>query len=202
MEQYRALCDCIPIKSNFKTLKYLMRTEGSITLFNGLRQSLVAATLSNVTYMYIYERIRLQVKNYTQDAITIPLVTSVIARTITTTFIFPFDYWKTIQQGTHGQSKKSGFKMEMKPKAGYGALLQRDIMFSMIYWILTENTRTFLKYLRDSNEENTYNDNTTLVISNAIAGALSGKIYYFTNKYKIDLKRWSGSNINITIRCS
>ena len=174
MEQYQALCACIPFKTNFKSVQYLIQTEGYVTLFNGLRQALVAATLSNVTFLYTYEKVRLEVKKHTQDAIFIPLVTSTIARTITSTLIFPFDYWKTIQQGTFGQNKESGFKMEMKPKAGYGALLQRDILFSMIYWILTENTRSFLKYLRNSNEENTYNGKLTLVISNAIAGSLSG----------------------------
>ena len=139
MEQYQALCACIPFNTNFKSVQYIMQTEG--------------------------------------------YVTSTIARTITSTLIFPFDYWKTIQQGTFGQNKESGFKMEMQPKAGYGALLQRDIIFSMIYWILTENTRSFLKYLRNSNEENTYNGKVTLVISNAIAGSLSG--INVTNKHQL-----------------
>jgi len=175
-DHYRAFCSCIPYQTNYKALKYLTQTEGMLTLINGLKHSLMAATISNVIYLYSYETIRAQMKKLTQHQILLPLCTSAVARTITTSLIFPFDYWKTKQQSLEGHGVKISNKLDRGLRSGYGALLQRDILFSGIYWILVENTRRFIKYMRRNLREDTYEDHTTLLISNAIAGGFSGGV--------------------------
>jgi len=109
----------------------------------------------------------------------IPLVASTVARSLTSTIIYPFDYWKTIQQSAAGRNSLSVPKIG-PPVAGYIAFLQRDVLFSGIYWILTENTRQFIKYLRNNSQEGTYDSKTTLIISNAIAGGFSGAVAAIT----------------------
>jgi len=179
MDSYVAICNCIPFKSNYQAIKYIAQTEGRSTLVNGLGQALTASIFSNVGYLYTYERVRVHVKEYTQHPVMLPLCTSTIARTIVTSLVFPLDYWKTVQQSVEGKNK-SGFSLHNQPRAGYGTLLTRDVLFSGIYWILVENTRNFIKYMRNNAiEDNTYDDGFTLVLSNAIAGAFSGGVAAF-----------------------
>jgi solute carrier family 25 protein 39/40 len=102
-------------------------------------------------------------------------MSALAARTITTCVAFPFEYWRTLQQSTVGGSAKAGFRLGMKINSGFFSLLQRDLLFSGLYWILVENIRREVKSWNQVNEEG-YLDKRTLLLSNIVAGGTSGAI--------------------------
>jgi len=141
VDHYKVLCDCLPFRSNTKALVYLIKKEGFLTLTNGLRQGVMGSVLTTVTYFYFYETLKKNIKKISSHHIGVPLLSALSARAITTCFVFPFEYWKTLQQSVVGVNVKEGFKLGMKINSGFGSLLQRDLIFSGIYWVLVENIR-------------------------------------------------------------
>ena len=93
-----------------------------------------------------------------------PLICSLTARTIATSLTFPLDYWKTIQNSMKGHTKKRNFELGNKLFAAYSVTLNRDILFSMVYWSLVENIR--------KTSEMIYGDH--ILINNIIAGSFAG----------------------------
>jgi len=175
VDHYKVLCDCLPFRSNTKALVYLIRKEGFVTLTNGLRQGVMGSITATVTYFYCYESVKKNVKKITSHQIGVPLLSALAARTITTCVAFPFEYMKTLQQSSVGVSVKKGFKSATKINSGFGSLLQRDLVFSGLYWVLVENIRSRVKTYLQSHEES-FLDKTNLLVSNIIAGGVSGAI--------------------------
>jgi len=159
-----------------------VRKEGVLTLANGLRQGVFASTISAVTFLSFYEAARKRVTNYTRDAILVPFFTAFVARTLTTSLIFPFEYWRTVQQSSIGAFKSSSqVKLGRNFNAGFSSLLLRDIVFACINWVLIENIRTQIKHfvsepVEISKDEKSYQNKQTLLLSNFLSGAIAGGI--------------------------
>ena len=94
-----------------------------------------------------------------------PILSSMTARTLATTISFPLDYWKTIQNGMKGHAKKRNFELGNRLFAAYSVTLNRDILFSVVYWSLVENIRKASQML--------YGDH--LLVNNIMAGSIAGK---------------------------
>lgn len=172
-ERFDISCGCLPYQSNIKAFIYLIKREGVKTLTNGLRQGIVSGIISSTTYFMFYENVRKQVTKFTQNSFWIPLLSSLTARTATTCLVFPFEYWRTLQQSVVGENKVAGYKLGTAIHSGFFALLQRDLIFSCTYWILVENIRAQVKSIMQSNTEG-YLDKKSLLISNILAGSISG----------------------------
>ena len=151
VDHYKVLCDCLPFRSNTKALVYLIKKEGFLTLTNGLRQGIMGSIMATVTYFYCYESVKRNVKKITSHNVGVPLLSAITARAITTCVAFPFEYLKTLQQSVVGVNASEGFKMGMKMNSGFGSLLQRDLVFSGLYWVLVENIRRKVKTYFQSN---------------------------------------------------
>jgi len=128
-----------------------------------------------VTYFTCYEAVRKRVTQITSHPVGIPLMSALAARTITTCVAFPFEYWRTLNQSAIGTSGKTRFRLSMKMNSGFFSLLQRDLIFSGLYWILVENIRREVKNWNQQNDEG-YLDKKILLLSNIIAGSVSGAI--------------------------
>jgi len=176
MKKYSIPCDCIPFKSNIKALIYLVRKEGFFTLANGLPQSLLLSLTNTVTYFYFYESIKKYIKvNVTNHQILLPLTSALTAGALSTCFVFPFEYWKTLQQNVVGVNNQSGIELGTRVSDGFGSLLQRNLAFSGLYWVLVENIRRKVKSLIQADEEG-YLDRKNLLISNTIAALFASAI--------------------------
>ena len=146
LQKYSIDCDCLPFKSNIKALVYLVRKEGFLTLANGLPQSLIQSLMNTVTYFYFYESLKKEIKHHvTRHHILLPLLSALTASALSTCFVFPFEYWKTLQQNVVGVNSQPGIKLGTRIGDGFGSLLQRNLAFSGLYWVLVENIRRKVK---------------------------------------------------------
>lgn len=118
--------------------------EGFTSLFNGVRYAAAISCFSNVLFFHFYEKIKSSFSNVTTNSFCLPLFSSFAARTIATTFVFPLDYWKTIQYSIKGRNKKKNFELGDRIFSAYSVTIQRDIIFSIFYWVLVENIRKLL----------------------------------------------------------
>jgi len=176
---YGVKCDCLPFGTNTKALIYLARKEGPLTLANGMLQGVAASTISAVTFISFYEAARKEIVQHTRDPVMIPLLSALVARSATTTLIFPFEYYKTVLQSTKRANKSSIFKIGKSFNAGFASLLTRDIVFACVNWVLLENIRDKLKVFLNSNQvegERGYQNKSTLLFSNFIAGGMAGAV--------------------------
>ena len=144
-KDYRVPCNCVPFRTNMKALVYLVRKEGFMTLTNGLTQAALSSSVSAVLFFSLYEASRKQVTNYTSNTVMIPLLSALFARTITTTLISPFEYYKTLQQSSIGKNKISAFKVGKTFNAGFKSHLIRDVLFACVCWVFAENIRSEIK---------------------------------------------------------
>ena len=100
-------------KSFLHTTRYIVKNEGYLTLYNGLRYTLQITIVANFFRFLIYENSKdYLVAKFNQLSITqISFLSSFISNVVTTTFAFPLDYWKTKQQSSTGICKKRGFSL-------------------------------------------------------------------------------------------
>jgi solute carrier family 25 protein 39/40 len=176
---YGVKCDCLPFGTNTKALIYLARKEGPLTLANGMLHGVATSTISAVTFFSFYEAARKEVAKHTSNPVMIPFWSAFFARTVTTTLIFPFEYWKTVIQSTKRANKSSIFKIGRSFNAGFASLLTRDIVFACVNWILLENCRDKIKVFLNSDQvegERGYQNKSVLLLSNFIAGGFAGAI--------------------------
>ncbi|KAL4453600.1 hypothetical protein ABPG74_009496 [Tetrahymena malaccensis] len=142
---YMKSCLCLDKKSLVSGIAQIWRMEGVKTFYNGLKYSLYSSTASTVTYFYFYETSTKQIRNrITDHKIYLPLLASVFSRSLTTTLTFPLEYWRTVQQAQIGFTKKSGLQLGNRVFSAYFVTLQRDVIFSSLYWVLAENIRDSL----------------------------------------------------------
>ena len=156
---------CFPQKSIFKAVSHIIKYEGAKTLFNGARYAAMISCSSTVSFFYFYEKTKYFVtQNITSSMIFAPLISSLTARSLATTLTFPLDYWKTLQNGMKGYTKKKNFELGNRVFSAYTVTLHRDILFSMVYWSLVENIRQTSEMINGDH----------ILINNLIAGWLSG----------------------------
>ena len=123
---------------------------------------------STVTFFYFYEKAKsFFLQNVTSNMLFAPMLSSFTARSLATTLTFPLDYWKTIQNSTKGFTKKKNFELGNRLFSAYYVTLNRDILFSMVYWSMVENIR--------KTGEMVYGDH--ILLNNLIAGCIAGKFF-------------------------
>ncbi len=120
---------------------------------------------SSVTFFFFYEQAKQFItKNVTSSMLFAPMLSSITARTLATSLTFPLDYWKTLQNSTRGVARKKNFELGNRLFSAYLVTLNRDILFSVVYWSLVENIKKTSQIL--------YGDH--LLMNNIIAGSIAG----------------------------
>lgn len=163
--------------------------EGFTSLFNGVRYAATISCFSNILFFHFYEKIKSSFSEYTTNNFYLPFLSSFTARTIATTFVFPLDYWKTIQYSIKGRNKKKNFELGDRVFSAYSVTIQRDIIFSIFYWVLVENIRKILNgnnpfNMVEGNSRNTFRNKQKgdkIVMDNIIAGSLAGAVASFVS---------------------
>lgn len=123
---------------------------------------------SSVTFFFFYEKAKQFItKNVTSSMLFAPMLSSITARILATSLTFPLDYWKTLQNSTKGVTKKRNFELGNRIFSAYLVTLNRDILFSVVYWSLVENIKKASEAL--------YRDN--LLMNNIIAGSVAGLLF-------------------------
>ncbi|CAD8147243.1 unnamed protein product [Paramecium octaurelia] len=136
-------CTCITTNSLVQAFQHIYAHEGASTFFNGWRYAVLQAGASNVCYFMFYERTRkfLQQLELPSSRLVVPLLASSFSRALTTTITFPLEYWKVLQSSTVGYSKLKNIQLGTQLHSAYLITIQRDILFSCIYWSLLENLK-------------------------------------------------------------
>lgn len=156
---------CFPQTSISQALFHIVKYEGAKTLFNGARYAAMISCSSSVTFFFFYENAKNFVfTNLTSNMLFAPMLSSLTARTLATTLTFPLDYWRTIQSSMKGYSKKKNFELGNRLFSAYSVTLNRDIIFSMVYWSLVENIRNSLSFMYGNN----------ILFNNMLAGSIAG----------------------------
>ena len=185
------LCHCFPQQSLLSGLRHIIKMEGFTSLFNGVRYAATISCFSNILFFHFYEKIKSSFSAYTTNNFYLPFFSSFTARTIATTFVFPLDYWKTIQYSIKGRNKKKNFELGDRIFSAYSVTIQRDIIFSIFYWVLVENIRKILNgnnplnvNMIEGNNKNTFKNKQKgdkILMDNIIAGSLAGAVASFVS---------------------
>lgn len=147
-------------------MHHIIKYEGASTLFNGARYAAMIGCSSTVSFFFFYENAkRVITANITSNMFYAPVLSSLTARTLATTLTFPLDYWRTLQNSMKGYTKKKNFELGNRLFSAYFVTLNRDILFSVVYWSLVENIRRVAQILYGK-------DN--IFFTNLIAGSISG----------------------------
>ena len=76
-----------------------------------------------------------------------------ISRSVASLCSFPFEYRATILNGQNIRTKVIDKTKNSKQTTGLGSLILRDYMFSLTFWPIMENTKSFMRlYLGIENE--------------------------------------------------
>lgn len=153
----------------------ILKEEGFKTFFNGIKLSLLINCSNTALFFLIYERVKSFTHHFVKNPVLLPLVSSITARSFTTSFTFPLEYWKTKLQGKIGlkETVKLDFKYFF---SAYLVTLQRDAVFSVTFWIIVENLR---KRLIDC-----FGMDNHVLIPNLLAGLAGGKPTIKISKFK------------------
>eukprot|EP01017_Pseudomicrothorax_dubius_P040571 TRINITY_DN6365_c0_g1_i1.p1 TRINITY_DN6365_c0_g1~~TRINITY_DN6365_c0_g1_i1.p1 ORF type:complete len:246 (-),score=37.27 TRINITY_DN6365_c0_g1_i1:440-1177(-) len=181
VNRLRFVCDC---RSNMKgitsVLKTLWTKEGPLTLFNGAGKGMTTHALSAIIYYPLYELFKEELsKSTTQHKVILPLSAAISSRSITTIFLYPLEFLKTLEQAQRGHQRISLLSLVRgRQVTGFGTTLKRDLIFSSIYWLIVENVRSALTPTYTDRQSQRGN-----LLTNFVAGGLGGNLFrrYFLN---------------------
>ena len=161
---------------------YLVRREGALTLWSGLRPTLFMLIPSNCLYFSTYETLRdwaykKPLSPFVSSAI--PFAAGTVARIVAATSVAPIELVRT-QMQAHPENARMG-SMELFQIArsgglvslfrGLGPTLLRDVPFSGFYWTVYEGTKPLL--LNSPRLENNH------VAVSFISGSVAGTVAAF-----------------------
>jgi solute carrier family 25, member 39/40 len=129
---------------------YLIRHEGILTLWSGLRPTLVMSIPGNVLYFGAYDYLKSQLDKHLNAPHMSPFLSGSCARLVAATSVSPIELVRT-QMQSNAKIDQIGFARRFRvilssPKGtlaifkGLSPTLMRDIPFSGIYWTMYENT--------------------------------------------------------------
>ena len=167
--------------SPLRLATHIVRAEGVLALWSGLRPTLIMSIPSNVLYFAAYDFIKAHLDAVSPPQLlhAVPLISGGGARMVAATLVSPIELVRTqMQSDVHIQS--IGFlaqlRMLVTSPRGYLAIfrglaptLQRDIPFSGIYWTVYENV----------NREITRYMDTSPPIRSFLSGATGGMVAAF-----------------------
>ncbi|KAM3147418.1 hypothetical protein pb186bvf_000225 [Paramecium bursaria] len=160
-------CQCLGTQNLLQAIAQIYRAEGIATFFNGWRYAIMQSGASNISYFLIYEHSKQYIQNnITNSNLIKPLLASGFSRAVTTTITFPLEYWKVLQSSSIGYTKKRNFSLGTQLTSAYFVTIQRDVIFSCVYWPLLENIKLeLLKLTKNHNE-----------IVNLMSGVIAGSM--------------------------
>ncbi len=160
---------------------HIVRGEGVLTLWSGLRPTLIMSIPSNVLYFAAYDFIKARLDPISPPQLlhVVPLLSGGGARMVAATLVSPMELVRTQMQSNH-RIQSIGFFPQLRTllasPSGYMAIfrgltptLQRDIPFSGIYWTVYENVNRQLSRYMD----------TSPPIRSFISGATGGMVAAF-----------------------
>jgi solute carrier family 25 protein 39/40 len=167
--------------SAIRLASHIVRCEGVLALWSGLRPTLIMSIPSNVLYFAAYDFIkaRMDAVSPPQFLHVVPLLSGGGARMVAATLVSPMELVRT-QMQSNRTIQSIGFLPQLRTllasPSGYLAIfrgltptLQRDIPFSGIYWTVYENV---------NRKMNLYMD-TSPPIRSFISGATGGMVAAF-----------------------
>lgn len=159
----------------------LVKQDGFLILWSGLRPTLVMSIPSNVLYFAAYDSIKAYLDHLAPDRLVhiVPLISGGGARMVAATLVSPIELVRT-QMQSNLKIQSIGFVTQLRhlltSPQGYLAIfrgltptLQRDIPFSGIYWMVYENV---------NRQMTTYTD-TNAPLRSFISGATGGMVAAF-----------------------
>lgn len=164
-----------PTLSMRQVFSRMIREEGTLSLWNGLRPTLLMNVPSTVIYLTVYEEGRDRLTPIAGGAWA-PLGAGGSARALVTSLFSPLELLRTRMQAT-GSSDGLGATAARVVRSGgvgslwtgLGASLWRDVPFSCIYWALYEALRRRAKATHPQGEVTT----SAAFLAGAAAGSVA-----------------------------
>ena len=145
----------------------LVRHEGVLSLWRGLRPTLLMSIPSTVVYFSVYDKSKIAVASLTPEYVATyapllapftstiqslsPLLSGVFARALTTTLVSPIELVRTKSQALRTDSTMTHLLREEIARGGplslwrgVGPTLMRDVPFSAIYWTTYEYSKLWM----------------------------------------------------------
>ena len=184
-------------QSTFRALLSIVKHEGIASLWKGLRPTLLMTIPNNGIYYSLYERFRIQFKDYGPTLS--PLISGCVARVIAVTVTNPIEYFKTATQTSRKKIYLKDLRWDQLMR-GYSATLLRDVPFSSLYWMFYENLKH--KLLISTNKEceaKMLGDEdvrcSNLILISFISGAIGG-VFATTLTHPFDVVKTNAQNVD------
>lgn len=145
----------VALSSAFTTTKALIRNEGPLVLWSGLRPSLVMQIPSTALYFTTYDIGKAKLERRGMGTLVetyAPAISGIFSRSLAAAAVAPLELMRTKEMYRRsGMSVVSMLKAEIEAGGirslwrGLAPTLWRDVPFSGFYWLSYERTKTWLQ---------------------------------------------------------
>jgi len=164
-------------------LRHITHTEGTAGLYRGFAAFMLQLTPNNLIYFWSYEITRdYLIESSVVNPTWAPMFGGVLARTLATYAVAPFELIKVQFQSGHLSKETSIFNALRQNSQrgllnlwrGVGPTLWRDVPFSAIYWFFYEDFKKRFSSGVNLNLESAYDRFYVSFFAGAIAGTAAG----------------------------